>query len=967
MQIETILLENIDDPDSLFVFPTDIAVNHWADRLLVLRGGGSLAMEQFTAWDTFKRESIRARKQDKKSVPAVLRKIFVSRLVRENAENCKAGKPPLFSTLIPAEYAYTGASFVRWFTGILPQLGSWFEKTTGTAAESITDIEETIRAGLDPDDRDLYTLTVRYKQFLDEHMLFEPAWETPPFTDTGKQCFIFFPESLTDFSEYRELLEGAPHVTIVRLTESGASDTPPQTYFYTNSRSEIAEAALYIRALHEHKGAAFEDIVVSIPDAENYEPYVSREFGIRNIPFVSREGKPLAGYAGGKLFGAIAQCNNRNFSFDSVTNLLLNSHLPWRDPDSISQLIDFGIRNNCIVSWREDGKELDVWEDALAAPAGGREERVRNFYHALKRDIKKICAAGSFAAIRQYYFAFREKFFKADRDACPPETDLVLSRCISELLTLIGIEKAYPDITVPDFYGFFTEYLEDVQYLPQQSSSGVTVLPYRTAAPVPFEYHIVIGASQDNLSAVFGSLPFLLAEKRRKLGIEDIDASEAFIKLHTLNSRKRVVFFCAEETFSGYAIPHSFLNVTTPPVKRYGETDRENFSDDPFIAEQELYRDIQAGKQVPGSPHRLYQQQIEGFAAWRGRRNAADVPEHGPDPLVMELIKARYCSSKAFPGKLSVSASAMKPYYQCALQWLFKEILQLEKVRMETTLMADNVAGSLYHAALDFFFKRVKAEAGGALLSLENGQLPSIYKTFIAEGVEAALEQFSSGNKQFEISALTARLLRAERQGIQDQLVIFLTALLEYFAGYVVADSELKLNYEPAGKQFFLTGMVDCVLEDRRSSPTGVIIDFKLGNAPARKLCTGEGERGLEDFQLPMYLNLAEQNGYEKVHTALFFSILKAEPTVLFGVINTPKKGSEKPYRQNDRIERTGEADGKFAMLMAGFKEKTERYAADVLSGTFRTISDDDETCFACEYHGVCRTVYTIDRMAHNG
>ncbi|GHT84024.1 hypothetical protein FACS1894137_06550 [Spirochaetia bacterium] len=380
-------------------------------------------------------------------------------------------------------------------------------------------------------------------------------------------------------------------------------------------------------------------------------------------------------------------------------------------------------------------------------------------------------------------------------------------------------------------------------------------------------------------------------------------------------------------------------------------------------------RAIQAGKTVSGTGHPLYQQQIEGFEAWRKRRSFADAPEQGADPLVMELIKARYCSSKTVPGKLSVSASALKPYYQCALQWLFKTILQLEKVRMETTLMADTVVGTLYHAALDFFFKKLKAEAGGVLLPLENGLLPPLYRDFIARGLETALEKISSGNKQFDIaapmavSALTARLLRAEKQGIQDQLVLFLSALLSYFAGYAVADSELKLSHEPAGKPYFLTGMVDCVLEDRRNAanPTGVIIDFKLGQAPARKQCTGEGDKGLEDFQLPMYVVLAEKNGYKRIHTALFFSILKAEPTVLFGLINTTRKNSEKPYRKNNRIERTGEADSKFAMILAEFKGKAERYVEDLLSGTFSTLSDDEQTCFACDYHGVCRTIYTVD------
>jgi hypothetical protein len=112
-------------------------------------------------------------------------------------------------------------------------------------------------------------------------------------------------------------------------------------------------------------------------------------------------------------------------------------------------------------------------------------------------------------------------------------------------------------------------------------------------------------------------------------------------------------------------------------------------------------------------------------------------------------------------------------------------------------------------------------------------------------------------------------------------------------------------------------------------------------------------------------VTLAERNGYKRIHTALFFSILQAEPVVLFGVINS--NGKEKPYYKKDRIERTGEAGSKFAMVMAEFKEKTERYAEDVLAGVFSTISDDEEKCFTCDYHGVCRTVYAIDRMSYNG
>ncbi|MCL1931410.1 MAG: PD-(D/E)XK nuclease family protein, partial [Treponema sp.] len=121
--IENILLENIDKPASLFVFPTNVAASRWADRLLRLRGGGTVAMEKFIAWDTFKQESIRSKVSDRKSIPSVLRKMFISALIRENAELCAQGKPPVFTSLIQVQWAQQADSFASWLTDILPQLG----------------------------------------------------------------------------------------------------------------------------------------------------------------------------------------------------------------------------------------------------------------------------------------------------------------------------------------------------------------------------------------------------------------------------------------------------------------------------------------------------------------------------------------------------------------------------------------------------------------------------------------------------------------------------------------------------------------------------------------------------------------------------------------------------------------------------------------------------------------------------
>ena len=968
--VEALLLENIDDPAALFVFPTDIAAQRWADRLLVLRRGGTVAMEKFIAWDAFKQESIRARKQDRQSVPAVLRKIFVSRLVRENAELAQAGKPPLFASLLPPRYAYAGAAFVSWLAGILPQLGAWFEKTSGIPAALVNERNGVLAGeGMEGDDRDLFVLASRYQQFLDRHGLFEPAWEQPPFDDTGKRCFIFFPESLMDYGEYAALLESSGHVIPVRV--SAAAAKPWHTFFYTNARGEIAEAALYIRALHENRGIPFESIAVSVSDEPGYESYVLREFANRNIPFARRVGKPLASYAAGRLFAAIADCVSRDFAFDALAGLLLNSHLPWKHKDDIDQLIDFGIKNNCVASWKEAGgtgeadREIHVWEDAFKSPMGNREERARSYYEALKAAVGKLCCAPSFAKLRTRYFVFREKFFV--KDGCLPETDLVLSRCVSEMLLLIEIEKAFPDVEAPDPYAFFCEYLREKNYLPQQNTSGVAILPYRTAAPAPFECHVVVGATQNGLSTVFSRLGFLPRAKREALGLRDDDVSEGFINLHKFNSRLPAAFFCARDAFSGYAMPHSLLKAPEKPRMRYAAEEPASFAEDLYAGEQRFFRALQNAETPADFPARLHQGQALGFAAWASR----GTPLAGGDPweakaALLDLIKERFAANAEFPGKYSVSASSLGPYYECALQWLFQRVLNLENVRFETNVMATNVSGSLYHGILNRFFSALKKDAG-TLSPLYGGALPRDYDALLEESIDEVLGELPAifPGKAPELSALTVRLIRAGRKTIRENMETFFAAFLRYFAGYRVVESETSWKLERGS--YYLNGTVDCILEDRRenSETPGAltIVDFKLYTLPGREACDASGDGGLSNFQLPLYMTLAEEQGKEPIDTALFFSIIQAKPQTLFGAIHNRETGKSEPKEQ-DRILRTEdpESDGRFQRIMQEFWEKTERYAAEIRSGSFSTINGSFRKCVACGNNTVCRTTYRIRR-----
>ncbi|MDR0641082.1 MAG: PD-(D/E)XK nuclease family protein [Treponema sp.] len=963
--VDRVLLEHAGDPRALFVFPTEIALNRWAERTLRLRGGGSLAMDRFTAWDRFKRDSIRSRIQDRRAIPPALRKIFAGRLLEENARALREGGEGIFNFLIPPRYAAEGLSFGPWLSRTLPQLGGWFRRAAGKEASEIRGEDS---PGFDEgEDRDLFSLTLHYGEFLKKHGLFEPAWEKPPFDDQGRECFIFFPEALSDFSEYEALLEGAPHVRILSLAGWGELK-PCRGFFYTNARSEITEAALYIRNLVEKEGVPWENIVVSVPEGENYEPYAAREFANRGIPVVRRAGKALSAYPAGRLFTGIQDCCAQGFSFGPLSNLLLNSQLPWKDRETIDQLIDFGIRNNCICSWTEGGREEDVWLDAFRSLAGSREQRAAGYYRELKAAMEKIAASRRFREILWAYFAFRDRFLDIAR--CSPEADAVLSRCISELLALTELEDSFPGLPAAEPYAFFVEHLGETSYLPQERLEGVSILPYRTAACVPFDCHIVLGSSQDNLSMVFSRLDFLSRTKKEKLSLEDIDASDAFIRLHRLNSTGPAAFFCSAQGFAGFSVPHQGLNIDGEPRLRWAGAEAPFFSPDLFETEERALGGD--GK----APLELYQVQDRGFRAWMERRAPPEGPRRtGADlsgPYIAELLR------KKTEEQVSVSASALEPYYYCSVRWLYERLLRLESRRMETALMAENVTGSLYHAVLDKFFKAL----GGTILRFPSpeetaggrgtAELSSDYSRFLASAVREVFEGLPLlSGERVPLSALTSRFLRAQEKTVQRQLELLLGTLLLYFEGCRVEGSELNRRLEK--EDYCLTGKIDLLLRDERGeteSPGGVIVDFKLSRLPKRKPCTGEG--GLENFQLPMYITLAEaaegedagkESGGEEssrgesVGTALFFSILKTETAVIFGRIRDKYTGKRKPARQ--AILRGGE-DGRFEAVMEEFRAKVRSYAGDMREGKLAPPNAGEERCGPCAYRRVCRTLYTV-------
>ena len=968
--VETILLNNIDGANSLFVFPTEISLSGWADHLLKLNGG-TISMNKFIAWDEFKQNSIKSKVKNKRSIPSALRKIFVSRLVAENAQLKQRGEKnidPIFTSLIKIKWAENAQHFTPWLTGILPQLGAWFNKTTSVSIDDILSADERIKQRLENsvskfegDDKDMYILARRYAQFLDEYSLFEPAWETPPFNDDGKNCFIFFPESLADFCEYKELLSKSENVKII--SAANTDDLPSRTFYYTNARREITEAALYIRALHEKQNIAWDSIVLCLPDSENYEPYVIRELTNRNIPFVKRTSKPLTDFPAGQFFRSVIECAAQDFSFSSFISLVLNKNLPWKNTEKINNLINFGIKNNCISSWTEEKDEkkipVNVWEDAFKKPFGFIDDETRDYFYDLKKHLKALRGADSFSELLKQYFIFRALFFN---DEYSEETDLVLSRSITELIELTELEKAFPKTPAIDPFLFLTEHLSEKNYLAQSTVSGVAILPYKTAAASPFDCHIILGAGQNSMSVVYSRLYFLPRNKREQLGLVDEDASAAFIELHKFNSKKISAFFCSEQTFSGYEIPHSKINAPLKPKNNYCEDTNFNeyFSKDYYLYENDFDK---------SDDLILHENQRNGFLNWKNRRKQTiNQTEKPVSDVTIKYIKEKLSYNPLFTNTISVSASALKTYYQCSLFWLYERILDLDNVQIETSLMEENLAGTVYHAVLDLFFKYLKEnnlKLPKPDTSDKGYSLPKEYKKILNGCLEKIFSYFpyleekkrgndeTNENVRTQMSALTSRFLYASKYQFLINLENCLSYFMSIFSGCAIKNCEKW--YQLKRGAYFLNGKSDLILEAEKDNY--IIVDFKLGKPPNRKDCTGEGENGLSDLQLPMYIMLAENNENIKITSALFFSIIHVTPEVIIGSVQNKISDQIYPKKEEDRIYNDSE---KYKQIFEEFENKTRQFADEITTGNLSVFESNYNECYNCRFNRICRRAYSI-------
>jgi CRISPR/Cas system-associated exonuclease Cas4 (RecB family) len=743
---------------------------------------------------------------------------------------------------------------------------------------------------------------------------------------------------MEDFAEYRDLLANEKTIRLVHTEKTGGEE---KLFLYDSSRAEIRAAVLGLLRLHEEEGIAYEDMALSVPGLEHMEGCLMRELRLYNIPARRRSGKALAEYGAGNIFSLINSCVANNFSFTAFKALLLDGRLPWQDMETNRRLIRSGVENNCVSAYRENGRLVDVWEEAL--PGGGELGR---YYRNLKRQLSSLAAARSFTELRVRFFSLYPAYLSREKSSA--EAAAVLTRCMEELAGLIQLAQEYPDLVPASPFAFYLALLKEKQYVPATQEGGVNVFRYRVAAAAPFAVHFILNAGQDAATVLYQPLGFLRQDKRARLGLGDTDASEDFFRLYRQDppEGKAVLRVSAsEKTFAGWAIPHSGFS---------GKTVRaDNPAGDPFVQEKAWWAGAE-GK----FPGRLFPVQKQGFASWlgvlasRGKERFDFLSRaFGADSVFLEERikhiqwnvclddaldrKKRNARGKDSPDKkyLRLSATDLNEFYTCPAFWLFRKIFSIPVFSLEAKLLDDASLGNLYHRILEKLFVKIRKEDGAFF--------PDHLKQYFSL-LRACTEEEVRAHPAFQ-GPLAVPLMVSQAGAITRRLQRLLEAEAEKFPGYAVSDCIEKYLGFVKGDMIFV-GKIDRVSVSPGGGP--IVVDYKTGATPTGAASRESPASPLRDFQMAMYVKLYEEEKQLPVENGYFASI---HGRAILGVFEGPTK--EDPRGGREKYQATLEAFEKYA----------EGFARAVKEMDFTARGVPFKTCAACDYKTICRSAYTLN------
>ena len=987
--ISEILIKNLPDKNCIFIFSTDTVMNSWIEYLIThpeLSNTEAIPLERFIAWDNFKGKYLRAEESGKSTIPSILKKLFVLDLISKNAAKPKEER---FQVIINPddEYAAGATSFAEWICSNLPSLHFWKKRME----ENKTDYGEP-----DAEDKDYLKLYEEYKSFLDANNLYEPSWvENLDLGDKNTKFILFYPELLKDYGEFAEIFAKCENITITTMPENIPN---PKFYLYTDSRTELRQTMLRIIDLVNSGKADWSEIALSIPDLDTYRPYIEREFGLYEIPYVIKAGISLTKNSAGRIFKEINDCHSQNFTFDTIRSLLLDECVPWKPEHKEKRegLVRVGNEMRCICS----PTEKDIWFSALKRKINHLENdeeqkayysQLEDFYGKIKHYVEAFYVENAtFASIATAWNGFKSYFLESNEKFSKTAND-ILGRCITNLKEIISIEEQFSqcNLHISNPFEFFLRELDNTKYTPQQKDkTGVNIFSYKLSGPAYFKYQFIIDSSQKKLDIPYKRLTFLNATKRVKLHLIEDDkklrATEVFIKLYAKETERTdsdfVCFSTAENTFSGYAIPHSQLT----EVKN-----KPDFDNSDYILSEKKHI-ISSDNQFPKA---ITSTQKEEFNSWQKKQSGNSDKEYRTNEELRKKIQTLLVSKRnqcttikdqlVCDDKIKISARGdLENFFPCPRKWLFKSVLKLHDDTLDTNLMQSYDMGNLNHKILELYLSQFQNrklpyydEVSDSFKISENSEnkinSPTVdFQVNLSEYIDKAIKAPSD----FRDSPLVINALNDQKDKINRAILSFLKFLLQPYSdpnslspaknfggiGNCTLVGCEKTICVPS-EEYDWYGKIDCLLLSPEND--WIIVDYKNSKsaAPTKKETVVDSNNLLADFQMPLYFKLIEEEKHHEISAGYFYAIKDIEKIGAVDKFVVSKGAQTATYELYKPTMNALEDYAKVFNSHVNPKNGTmilKPYSSQSKKDKLNVITY--ENCIKCSFKGICRTTYCV-------
>ncbi|AEJ18236.1 PD-(D/E)XK nuclease family protein [Gracilinema caldarium] len=943
--LQELLYSYLDNRNAVFVFPSAVPAQFWARRLCETTQK-PVALERFIAWDEFKEQCLSAHQSEKRPANSLIRMLFTSHLLEENAKEATSGTP-LFAELLPPSYASDYTPFIGHISSMLPSLKIIIERTSEITFKTDTYI------------RDLRILFHRYSDFLASHNLYEPDWIRSPFQDHGRHWILILPDLTDDWESYENELSSQQSVFIfmvkdiqidehlhavnrVSICGSTLEKSPEESYERTSNllikikqsllqfpswREEIRYVANLLAQLVHSKTLSIEEIVLSIPNLENYAEELSLECKLRGIPISIRQGKALTDQSGGRLFPLLQDCYQTHWSYRAMKNLLTDQSLPWKEPQLIQQLLNFGLEYRCLSGYKNNNRITDVWLETfkhiLEANIGTPFSIIdlKQFYQQLQRDISDVVNAHNFTELRTKLILFAGNHF--DRERINPDTDKVYARAMEELARLIETEEHLADCSTGKAFPLFLAHLKTTTYVYQSDIEGIAVYPYRVAAGIAPTLHIVMNVTQDGASVIVDPAPFLREDRKKSLECVSRDRSKAFIDAYSLSSI--IVYTAPDRGVTGHTIPHQALT-SENQIQCKGETEA------PLLKDSYRLEELGTGLEA-SAPYTIQQ------LAWKRSQQSyrpyvlsQDIRKAPIDEAVLRDTMYTRLTTKRDPNH--ISPTDINQFITCPHQWLLTRGLAIREPQLEIETIGQKEIGILYHAILEAFFNHLQETPGRRIRASEIENYNRILKTIIKDKI---------ADQQNEEGAFQESVYEMLFQRIKENLIIYLTNEIPTLDSCSVLGSEYHLRRHYPELDIYLAGTADLILMDTEGQL--IIIDFKTNNAPKKRELWLDSSGMVSNFQIAAYIKMAEQQLKTTVSRAAFYSIEQRMNVKVIDPEGPSKKNTILPVKRTDYEPVLTKLDETLALMVDYLK-----------IGNYPVVHPANRgICTSCPVKAVCR------------